>query len=454
MYSSLVQMQRDFFQKGISKDLNFRKEQLKKLATALTTHSNELIQALDQDLKKPAFESWSMELYPCLQEIDFMLRHLSSFARDRKVRSPWFLWPAHNIIRQEPYGVALIMSAWNFPVNLAIMPLIGAIAAGNCAIIKPSEHAPTTSAVLHKIMSQTFDSSYVAVVEGDRFTGQQLLMSRFDYFFFTGNISAGKEVMRTAAENVTPLTLELGGKSPCIVDASASITTAARKIVWAKFINAGQNCLAPDFVVVHESVKAAFIEQCITAINHFYKDAAQSPDYGRIISVEQIDRLQRLMQQGNIVHGGEINRQKKYIAPTILDGIDWYSPIMQEEVFGPLLPILKYSSEQSLVENLKQQPKPLSLYIFSSDIALQHTLIDQLQSGSVCINDLVVQASSPHTPFGGVGQSGFGRYHGQASFKTFSYERTLMSESHWNLYELVRYPPYRFFARLLMRVMR
>ena len=448
----LIHQQRQFFATGQTKVLDFRTEQLKRLKQGISNHETEILKALKADLNKPAFEGY-FEM-TVIREINYTLKRLKSWVKPTKVRAPLDQFPASAQIYSEPLGVVLIIGPWNYPFSLMISPLIGAIAAGNCAVLKPSELAPRTSQVLADLLGKLFDPYYVAVVEGGVETSQQLLAEKFDYIFFTGGTRVGKIVMEAAAKHLTPVTLELGGKSPCIVDATVNIEEAAKRITWGKFINAGQTCIAPDYLFVDHRIKSNLVAQIQSCIQTFYGDnPAESPDYGRIINDRQFDRLKGLLQDSEIIQGGQTHAAERYIAPTVIDNVSVDMPLMQEEIFGPILPILEYRDLTEALTFINNRPKPLALYIFSQDKQKQQTIIDGTSSGGVCINDTILHVGVNELPFGGVGESGIGRYHGKASFDTFSHQKSILQKSlgfdlNW------RYAPYKTKLDTLKRLLK
>ena len=449
--TALIEQQRIFFTQGASHDIGFRMLQLIRLKEAIISHEEEIITALHTDLNKPRFEAYTTEIYPLISSINHALDCLKSWSKTIKVKTPLIFWPARNYISYEPYGLTLIIAPWNYPFHLSLEPLIGAIAAGNCATIKPSEFAMASAAVMDKIIKAAFPSAYITVVTGDAQTAQELLTYRFDYIFFTGSSAVGKKVMHIAADHLTPLTLELGGKSPCIISQYACLESAAKKVVWAKFLNAGQSCIAPDYLLVDAAIKEKFITLLKKHIVHFFgNEPAHSADYGRIINQRHIERLKNLMQHGVIRHGGTIRENERYIAPTIIDQINLNDPIMQEEIFGPLLPIISYTHFRNALDIVRKQPKPLAVYLFTNNRELQRNTRLQTSSGSLCINEVMLQAASANLPFGGVGASGFGRYHGKKSFETFSNIKTIMKGSSFFTLPL-RYPPYGRVQRWLQK---
>jgi aldehyde dehydrogenase (NAD+) len=377
-----------------------------------------------------------------IQEVDYAIKHLRSWVKPKKVSVPLTQMPGRAKIYAEPLGVVLIISPWNYPLQLAVSPLIGAIAAGNCALVKPSEIAPHTSKVLAELVEKTFDPNYIAVVEGGVEVSQAVLEEKFDHIFFTGGTAIGKIVMQAAAKQLTPVTLELGGKSPCIVDPDTNLKTTAKRITWGKFVNAGQTCIAPDYLLVDRRIKAALMDETQKNIQAFYGDnPAQSPDYARIVSHKHCSRLAELIDPQKVISGGEVNLDDRYIAPTVMDSVTWDDPVMQDEIFGPILPILEYDDITEAIEQINRRPKPLALYLFTHNQQLQQRVLRDTSSGGVCINDTILQVGVTELPFGGVGDSGIGHYHGKASFDTFSHAKSVFFKPFW-LDFAIRYAPY------------
>lgn len=435
-----IQKQREFFQTGQTKSLDFRLAQLQRLKQSIIENQDAIVKSVKADLGRPPFEAY-FEI-AALAEANLAIKKLRNWAKPRKVKTPIDQFPSSAWIQPEPLGVVLIISPWNYPFQLMISPLVGAIAAGNCAILKPSEHAPNTSKVVTKIIKSCFEPSYIAIFEGDADTSKQLLAEKFDHIFFTGSTVIGKAVAQAAAQHLTPVTLELGGKSPCIIDADVNLETAAKRIIWGKFINAGQTCIAPDYLLVDQKIKQPLLDLCKQNIKTFYGDnPAKSADYGRIVNQRQFSRLTSFLDNGTVVVGGETHEDSRYIAPTILDRITWDDSVMQEEIFGPILPILTYDKLDSAIAQINARPKPLALYIFSKDIAKQQKVINETSSGGVCINDTVMQVGVSSLPFGGVGDSGIGSYHGKASFDTFSHQKSVLKKGLWFDFAW-RYAPY------------
>ena len=442
MFKQLIEEQRKHFSTGKTKSLDYRLDQLKKLRQAILERESLIVAALNQDLRKPELDSYITEIRVSIQEIDYALKHLKKWAKPRRVKTSLETFPSVAQIYPDPLGIVLIISPWNYPFALAISPLIGAIAAGNCAVIKPSESTPTVSQVIAEIIQQTFSTTEIAVVEGDATVSQQLLAEKFDHIFFTGGTKIGQLVMEAAAKNLTPVTLELGGKSPCIVDTEIDLEETAKRIAWGKFLNAGQTCIAPDYLLVDKSIKEALITKLQECIVKFYGTNPQtSPDYCRIVNERQFNRLQALLKDGDIITGGQTDLEEKYIAPTLITNVSLESELMQEEIFGPILPILDYSNLEDVIAFINQRPKPLALYLFSNNKSKQERILEATSSGGVCINDTIFQVGVIDLPFGGVGPSGMGAYHGKATFDTFSHYKSVLKKSF--RFELnVRYPPY------------
>jgi len=442
MMDNIIEKQHNFFREGQSRDVDFRKKQLRKLKNIFQQHEQEIFDALHADFKKPVFETYETELLLIYQEIDHFIKHLSGWAKPQKVSDSIINFPSKNYIHSQPYGVSLIIGAWNYPIQLTIAPLLGSIAAGNCSILKPSELAPNSSSLLAGLINPNFDAGYLHVVEGDAEVTQSLLSQPLDHIFFTGSTRVGKIIMKAAAEQLTPVTLELGGKSPTIIDQTADLPLAAKRIAWGKFINAGQTCVSPDYVYLHESLKEQFCELMRQQINEFYgDDPSKSPDFARILNHKHFERLQKLIDPEKVRIGGQTNPDDRYIAPTVMTDISWDDAVMQEEIFGPLLPILTYDNLDEAVTTICSKPKPLALYLFSTDSSTQERIIREIPFGGGCINDTVTHLGNMDLPFGGVGQSGFGSYHGKQSFDTFSHQKSVMKKANW-LDIPMRYPPY------------
>lgn len=448
----MLYKQREFFQTGKTKDISFRLEQLKILKQAILENEQAIIQAVKTDLHKPEFETYATEI-GVVTEIDYAIKHLNSWTKPKKAPVPWKFFTYSAKIYPEPLGVVLIIGPWNYPLQLIISPLVGAIAAGNCAIIKPSEIAPHTSNLLAEIIGKYFPSEYIAVVEGGIETSEKLLAEKFDHIFFTGGTKVGKIIMAAAAQHLTPVTLELGGKSPCIVDTDINLEHTVKRITWGKFINAGQTCIAPDYLLVHQKIKQDLVDGLKKCLKEFYGDnPANSPDYARIISQKQFERLANIIKDGQIIIGGETKAEELYIAPTLLDHVSLTDPVMEEEIFGPILPIIEYTDITEAIALINSRPKPLALYIFTQNQHLQSLVIEATSSGGVCINDTVMQVGVSSLPFGGVGDSGIGSYHGKASFDTFSHDKSVLKNFFW-LDLNWRYAPYKGKLSVLKRIL-
>lgn len=438
---NLLDKQRQFFASGKTKEIDFRLNQLKRFKQAITSSKEAVLDALKADLNKPEFEGY-FDLIGLNEEIDYAIKKLVTWVKPKKVPTSLTMFPSSAYIYPEPLGVILIIGPWNYPFSLVLTPLVGAIASGNCAILKPSELAPATSKVVADLINKTFEPDYITVVEGGIETSQELLREKFDHIFFTGGTRIGQIIMEAAAKHLTPVTLELGGKSPCIVDTDIDLKETAKRITWGKFINAGQTCIAPDYLLVHRRIKDDLIASIKQCIRDFYgEDPAISPDYARIINERQFERLNGLLGDGNIITGGQSNKEDRYIAPTVIDNISLDAPVMQEEIFGPILPVLDYEKLEEAIAFINRLPKPLALYLFSKDKTKQQQVLKQTSSGGVCLNDVVFQVGVIDLPFGGVGDSGIGSYHGKATFDTFSHYKSVLKKSfrfdlNW------RYAPY------------
>ncbi len=448
---------RAFFDAGKTQDVDARIARLKKLKEGIRRYEPEIMASLYDDLRKPLFESYAGEIGILYTEIDHVIRHLPSWSRSRRAATPLIHFLSRSRIDQKPYGVVLIIGPWNYPFQLVMAPLIGAIAAGNCALIKPSEFSPATSATIEKMISELFDPGDVTVFQGDAQATQKLLEEKFDYIFFTGSTAVGRSIMTAAARHLTPVTLELGGKSPCIVHEDAALQYGIKRIAWGKFFNAGQTCIAPDYVLIHRKIKADFTEKMIRTVFSFYgDDPMRSPDYARIINERHFNRLLELLKSGRILFGGRYARKDLYISPTIIDRVSPEEPLMQEEIFGPLLPLIEYGDIDEAIAFINQRPQPLALYCFSEDKEIQEEVLQKTSSGGGCINDTISHIGSQELPFGGIGASGMGAYHGKAGFDTFTHRRGILFRS--NLVDIpLRYPPYRdrvSMLQLLFRLIR
>ena len=433
---------RDYFERGETRAYEWRKKQLLGLMRFLDEREKDIYDALQSDFRKPRAETFFTEIYYLTTELNFALKHLKSWMRSRKVFTPLQYRPGRSYYYREPYGVVLVMGAWNYPLQLALAPAISAIAAGNCVLIKPSEQSPATAWLLTDALGRYLDARAVKVFPGGVEESCKLLEEPFDYIFFTGGSVAGRQIMEKAAKHLTPVTLELGGKSPCVVDRDTSIEVAARRIVWAKFLNAGQTCIAPDYVLVHRSVEEELLGCMKDALAAFYgKNPEESRDYPAVITPERLEKLVGYLNDGVPVTGGLIDRERLYCAPTILRDVSPGSAIMKEEIFGPLLPVLRFSEPEDALETIRSLGDPLAVYIFSGNRTFQQYLLENTRSGGVCINDLMFQAAIPALPFGGAGESGMGAYHGKAGFETFSRPRSVHVKRTFPE-NVLRYPPF------------
>jgi len=417
------------FKTGATKSLSWRFSQLDALEHFLMEREQDILDALHADLRKPAMEAFSSEIGFAISELHLARKNLARWMKPERVRTPWFAMPGRSYIYREPLGVSLIIAAWNYPFNLIVLPLIGAIAAGNCAALKPSELAPHVSALLAKWFPKYFDTKAIRVVEGGPTETTALLQQNWDHIFYTGNGRVGRIVMEAAAQHLTPVTLELGGKSPCIVDESADLDTTAKRIVYGKFFNAGQTCVAPDYVLVHDRVHDALVNRMVSTIREFYgDDPKQSADFGRIVNERHHVRLSRFLDGADIVTGGETDPSERYIAPTILKNVNEDDALMQEEIFGPILPVISFSSVDSAIGFVNRQAKPLALYLFSREREVQDRVLAGTSAGGTAINHVWLHFGVPGLPFGGVGESGMGAYHGRHSFETFSHRRSVLKK--------------------------
>lgn len=451
---TLLGKQRKYFKTGATKSLAFRKARLSELKMAIKEMEGEILEALKKDLNKSSFEAYATEIGIVLEEINFMMKHMERLLKVKTVRTPITQFPSVSKIYKEPYGLVLIIAPWNYPFQLAIAPLIGAIACGNCSIIKPSNYSPATSAVIKKLISKTFSKAFVAVVEGGREANQSLLDQKFDLIFFTGSVGVGKIVMEKAAKHLTPVILELGGKSPCIVDETADIKLAGKRIAWGKCLNAGQTCVAPDYLVVHKSVKEKLIKEIIKNTEKFYSNKQEeNQDFPKIITRKHFVRLKNLIQTGEIVYGGDCNEQTNQISLTIMDYVSWEDEVMKEEIFGPILPIIEYENPEEFISLINNRPKPLALYLFTKSKKMEQKIIKEVSYGGGCINDTIIHLATSYMGFGGVGESGMGEYHGTASIEAFSHRKSVLKKS--NLLDIpLRYPPYQNHLKWLKEIMK
>jgi aldehyde dehydrogenase (NAD+) len=433
--------QQSYFRSGKTLDIDFRLHQLKKLRSAVREFNSQICQSIHLDIAKPEPEAQLTEVMSILHEIDHHIKNLKKWTKSNKVRGSILTFPSSSRIYQQPYGVILINSAWNYPFHLMIMPLIGAISAGNTAILKPSEMAPHTSSIIKRMLDKTFDADFIFTIEGGVEVNSQLLDLPFNKIFFTGGTNVGKLVMTKAAKHLTPVTLELGGKSPAIVHYDANLEVALKRIWWGKCINAGQTCVAPDYVLIHESLKDAFIKDSRRILCDFYPDGyIVGKNYTKIINLKHFDRIIGLTKGCNIVHQGVLDRDQLLIEPIVITDVDWNHPIMNEEIFGPILPVMTYRDEIDLFDQLRNQPDPLALYLFTKSTSLQQNIIQNISFGGGCINDTLSHLVNSNLPFGGIGASGMGNYHGESSFKVFSHSKSMLKRTFWPD-PAFRYPP-------------
>jgi aldehyde dehydrogenase (NAD+) len=443
--SRIYRKQQDFFASGATRSYAFRKEQLKKIQKAIQAYDQRIIDALNRDFRKSAFESFGTEIGPLLTEMRHTLRDLRNWMRPERVGTPLPFLPSSSWKYADPLGITLIISPWNYPFLLMFRPLISSIAAGNTVVLKPSEISANVAAVITEMIRENFDEEYIAVVNGDgEAVGNELLNNyHFDHVFFTGSVNVGSKIMQMAAKHLSPVTLELGGKSPCIVDREVDIKFAAKKIAWGKLLNAGQTCVAPDYLLVHEDVKDKFIETLKNTIVEMYgNDASKSPDYARMISDRRYNTVARYLNDGKVIFGGEVNAADRYIAPTLIDDVKADSPIMKEEIFGPILPIISYKDKQEVFQWIAKNPYPLALYVFTSNNKTAEHYIDNIRYGGGCVNNTLIHLGNPELPFGGVGTSGMGQYHGEHGFSTFSNIKSVVKTPTW-IDAPLWYPPYK-----------
>lgn len=440
--SALVAKQRAFFESGKTLCVCYRKKALEKLYAAIVSREKLLMDALQKDLGKSDFESYMCEIGMALDEISYMLKHVDRFAKEKRVRTPLAQFASRSYVKPSPYGVALIMSPWNYPFLLTIDPLVDALAAGNTAIVKPGAYAPATAQAVKELLESTFPSEYVAVVTGGRAENACLLDQKFDYIFFTGSKNVGKEVMKKAAEHLTPVTLELGGKSPCIVDETADLAIAARRIVFGKYLNCGQTCVAPDYVLCHASVRDRFVALVKAEITRQYgENPLQNTDYGHIINQKHFDRVCSLIDEKKTICGGHTNVGTLQIEPTVMTDVTWQDAVMGEEIFGPILPILTFENVDQVIETVNAYDRPLALYLFSSNKKTIRRITSECIYGGGCINDVIIHLATARMGFGGVGESGMGAYHGKAGFDTFSHQKSIVDKKTW-IDLPMRYQPY------------
>ena len=461
--NELVAAQRAYFLSGKTREYSFRLEQLKKLQNILKSNEDKILNALKEDLNKSNFEAYATEIALVYHELDYMIKNLHKLSKPKRVKSSIYNFPSKSYLYKDPYGCVLIMSPWNYPYQLAIIPLIGSMAAGNCTIVKPSNYSKNTSALLTKLLSE-FNPEYISVVEGGRGANTTLLDEKFDLIFFTGSTTVGKLVMEKASKHLTPVILELGGKSPCIVDKSANLDLAAKRFVWAKLVNAGQTCVAPDYLLVHKEIKNQFIEKIKLYVEKMYGKAPESnQEYAKIINEQHFQRLLNIINNtkasatpnidGEVICGGAFNTSTLQIAPTIIDNCSFDAIAMEEELFGPIMPIIEYENIDEIIETINSRPTPLALYIFTTNKAIEEKILTKTSFGGGCVNDCINHLVNSNLPFGGVGESGMGRYHGKETFYAFSHQKSI--EKRGGSMEInLRYPPYEGHFKILKKIMK
>ncbi len=450
-YRAIIKKQRDYFLTGATLPLQFRINALKKIQDYIKQNEKEITDALTADLGKSALEGFMCEAGLVLSEISYMLKNIKKFAADEKKKTCITNYAAKSYVRKSPRGVVLIMSPWNYPFLLTLDPLVDALAAGNTAVVKPSAYSPNTSRVIEKMLTESFAPEYVTVINGGRAENQSLLDQKFDYIFFTGSQNVGREVMKKAAENLTPVTLELGGKSPCIVDKTANIKLAAKRIVWGKFLNCGQTCVAPDYILCHESVRSQLIKALKEQIViQFGVVPLANNLYGKIINQKHFERICGLIDPRKLAHGGKSDANLLKIEPTLMYDITWSDPVMKQEIFGPVLPILAYSTDEEMINTVNSHAKPLALYLFTSNKTLENTVLSRCSFGGGCINDTIVHLATSNMGFGGAGESGMGAYHGKVGFDTFSHLKSIVDKKTW-IDVKMRYQPYTAVKEKMLR---
>lgn len=445
MLNSEIQNVRDFFQTQSTKDIKFRKKYLKALKKSIKKHEPDILDALKSDLGKNKVEAYATEVGFVMKELSYIIKELKNWAKTKSVTTPMMQFPAKSFIKYEPYGTVLIIGPFNYPFQLVMSPLIGALAAGNCAVVKPSEMTPQTSMVVQEILEEVFPEDYVKVIQGEKEVTSQLLDERFDYIFFTGSTKVGQIVYEKASKHLTPVTLELGGKSPVIIDDTANLKVAAERIAFGKFMNAGQTCVAPDYVIIDNTVKMKFVKALQTTIQEFYgAQIEQSEDFGRIVNDNHFNRLVNIIEDSRqqVIYGGESNADELFVAPTIILDPELSNSVMQQEIFGPILPIIGYDTFNEVYDIVEQYEKPLALYLFTEDSDQITAVFNRLSFGGGCVNDTILHLANPNLPFGGVGHSGIGSYHGKYSFELFSHEKSYITKS-TKLESGLLFPPYK-----------
>lgn len=453
---NMIAAQRSFYFSGATKNIEFRKAQLLKLKATIQKYEKDITAALKLDLNKSEFEAYATEIGIVLDSITHMVKNIDEWAMPITVKTPVHFQPGKSYIVRDPYGTVLIIGPFNYPFQLVMEPLLGAIIGGNTAIIKPSEATVHTTKIIKQIIAETFEENYIHVVEGEKDEVEALIHASFDFIFFTGSVATGKVIMRAAADRLTPIVLELGGKSPAIVDQTANLQVAAKRIVWGKFTNNGQTCVAPDYVLVHSSVYKKFMKILKQTITAFYgENPQQSDDYGRIVHVRHFDKLNAILEAEaeRITFGGTVDREDLYIAPTIVEGAGWDSKVMEDEIFGPILPIMAYNDLANAIHAIRRLPKPLAAYLFTENDNAREYFLQELPFGGGCINDIMAHVGNTHLPFGGVGPSGMGAYHGEASFECFTHPKSILQRS-TKLATNLLFPPYKQKVKLIRRVMK
>lgn len=443
--------QQEFFYSGKTLDVEYRIEALKRLRDSIKAHEKELAAAIKSDLGKSESESYMCEIGLTLSDISYTLSHIKGWAKTKRVCTPLTNFHAKSMIVNEPYGVVLIMSPWNYPVLLTLEPLVGAIAAGNCAVVKPSAYSPATSKVIADIVSEVFPPEYVTVITGGRQENQRLLDQRFDYIFFTGGVNVGKMVMEKASKNLTPVTLELGGKSPVVIDHTANLKLAARRIAFGKFLNCGQTCIAPDYILIEEQVHDEFLKLLKSETEKMYSDALKNKNYGKMINQKHFERVLHLIDPKKIYLGGMASAATLQIEPTILDGVTADDAVMQEEIFGPVLPVITVKDSEEAYHFIRKREKPLALYLFTNDKEVEKRFLREVSFGGGCVNDTIIHIATSNLPFGGVGNSGMGHYHGRYTFETFSHQKSVVKKYNWIDLKM-RYQPYSSLKDRLIRL--
>lgn len=445
MLNSEIQNVRDFFQTQSTKDIKFRKKYLKALKKSIKKHEPDILDALKSDLGKNKVEAYATEVGFVMKELSYIIKELKNWAKTKSVTTPMMQFPAKSFIKYEPYGTVLIIGPFNYPFQLVMSPLIGALAAGNCAVVKPSEMTPQTSMVVQEILEEVFPEDYVKVIQGEKEVTSQLLDERFDYIFFTGSTKVGQIVYEKASKHLTPVTLELGGKSPVIIDDTANLKVAAERIAFGKFMNAGQTCVAPDYILIDNEIKVKFVEALQATIQEFYgAQIEQSEDFGRIVNDNHFNRLVNIIEDSRqqVIYGGESNADELFVAPTIILDPKLSDSVMQQEIFGPILPIIGYDTFNEVYDIVEQYEKPLALYLFTEDSDQITAVFNRLSFGGGCVNDTILHLANPNLPFGGVGHSGIGSYHGKYSFELFSHEKSYITKS-TKLESGLLFPPYK-----------